>query len=179
MPGGWSRAKSRTSALPLHWQARVARAEIDMTVAEPRSPGGRPFAGQLLGMVGDPAGMRHSNAGEGTGSNVSMLSTVRGSRKVCVHGQKPGNADPGHSGRHEKPRAELTGAAGSHTSSTGRVRHCWLADVDFAPAFVRHNHAVSWTARDDTGWLHGPWPHPRGHGGAIDCGSRCTCFPTF
>jgi hypothetical protein len=45
-----------------------------MTVAEPRSPGGRPFAGQLLGMVGDPAGMRHSNAGKGTGSNVSMLS---------------------------------------------------------------------------------------------------------
>ena len=100
--------------------------------------------------------MRHSNAGEGTGSNVSMLSTACGSRKVCVHGQKPGHADPGHSGRHEKPPAELTGAAGSHTSSTGRARHCWLADVDFAPAFVRHHHAVSWTACDDAGWLHGP-----------------------
>ena len=31
-----------------------------------------------------------------------------------------------------------------------RVRHCWLADVNFAPAFVRDNHAVSWTAGD---WL--------------------------
>src|SRR5438128_12583402 len=31
-----------------------------------------------------------------------------------------------------------------------RVRHCWLADVNFAPAFVRNNHAVSWTAGDDT-----------------------------
>src|SRR6266566_8613577 len=48
--------------------------------------------------------------------------------------------------RHEKPRAELTGAAGSHTSSTRRVRHYWLADIDPPPAFLRHNHAVSWTA---------------------------------
>ena len=31
-----------------------------------------------------------------------------------------------------------------------------LADVDLAAAFVRHRHAVSWIARDDTGRLHGP-----------------------
>jgi exopolysaccharide synthesis protein ExoD len=31
-----------------------------------------------------------------------------------------------------------------------------MADIDLAPAFVRHNHAVSWTAGDDTGRLHGP-----------------------
>jgi hypothetical protein len=79
----------------------------------------------------------------------------------------------------KKRGAELTGAAGSHTSSTRRVCHCWLADIDLAPAFVRHNHAVSWTAGDDTGRLHAPWAHSRGHGGAIDCGSRRTCFPEF
>src|SRR5262249_49070825 len=79
----------------------------------------------------------------------------------------------------EKSCAELTGAAGSHTSSTRRVRYCWLADIDPAPAFVRHNHAVSWTAGDDTGRLHRPRAHPRGHGSAVDCGSRRTCFPAF
>jgi hypothetical protein len=57
---------------------------------------------------------------------------------------KPEKANAGHPDRHEKPRAELTGAAGSHTSSTRRVRQCWLADIDFAAAFVWHNHAVSW-----------------------------------
>src|SRR6266403_3687733 len=93
--------------------------------------------------------------------------------------RKPGNANAGHSGRHEKTRAEITSAAGSHTSSTCGVRHCWLADIDLAPAFVRHNHAVSRTAGDDTGRLHGPGVHPRGHGGAIDCGSHRTCFPAF
>src|SRR5262245_17965270 len=108
-----------------------------------------------------------------------MLSTARGVRKVGVHGQNPANAARGRSGRREDPRAELAVAAGSPTPSTGRVRHRWLADLHFAPAFVRHNHAVSWTARDDTGWLHGPRAHPRGHGGAIDRGSRRTCFPTF
>src|SRR5262249_15932603 len=51
--------------------------------------------------------------------------------------------------------------------------------ADFAPAFVRDNHAVSWTAGDDTGRLHCSRAHPRGHGSAVDCGPRRTCFPTF
>jgi len=75
--------------------------------------------------------------------------------------------------------SELTGAGGSHSSSICRVRHCWLADVNFAPAFVRDNHAVSWTAGNDTGRLHCSRAHPRGHGSAVDCGPRRTCFPTF
>jgi hypothetical protein len=61
----------------------------------------------------------------------------RGTRTVRVHAQKerkPGSANAGHPDRHGKPRAELTGAAGSHTSSTRRVRHCWLADIGLAPA---------------------------------------------
>src|ERR1700758_1258945 len=94
-------------------------------------------------------------------------------------GKQGGNANAERPDRHEKPRAEPTGAAGSHTSSTRRIRHYWLADIDLAPAFIRHNHAVSWTAGDDTGRLHGPGVHSRGHGGAIDCGSRRTCFPAF
>jgi hypothetical protein len=64
------------------------------------------------------------------------------------------------------------GAAGSHTSSTRRVRHYWLADIDPPPAFLRHNHAVSWTAGDDTGRLLDPRAQSRGHGGAIDFGSH-------
>jgi hypothetical protein len=69
--------------------------------------------------------------------------------------ETPGNANARHSGPHAKARAELTGAAGNHTSSTRRVRRCRLADIDLPPAFVRRNHAVSWTARDDTRRLHG------------------------
>src|SRR6266498_3414404 len=102
----------------------------------------------------------------------------RGIRRHAAFGCWPGNANAGHPDRHEKARSELTGAAGSHMSSAPRVRHCWLADIDLA-AFVRHNHAMSWTAGDDTGRLYGPRDHPRDHGGAIDCGSRRTCFPTF
>jgi hypothetical protein len=26
---------------------------------------------------------------------------------------------------------------------------CWVADIDLTPKFVRHNHAVSWTAGND------------------------------
>src|SRR5947208_12441999 len=120
----------------------------------------------------------------GNAVDLSMLSTTRheNSPRPCAiksQERKPGNATAGHSGRHGKARAKLTGAAGSYTSSTRRVRHCWLADIDLAPAFVRHNHAVSWTAGDDTGRLHGPGAHSRGHSGAIDCGSRRTCFPAF
>src|SRR5262245_64909011 len=54
-------------------------------------------------------------------------------------------------GRHEKARAKLTGAAGTHISSTRRVRHCGLADIDIAAAFIWHNHAVSWASGDDSG----------------------------
>jgi hypothetical protein len=36
-------------------------------------------------------------------------------------------------------------------SGTFGVRHCWLANIDLAPRFVRDSHAVSWTAGDDTG----------------------------
>jgi len=54
-----------------------------------------------------------------------------------------------------------------------------LADVDLAAAFVRHRHAVSWIARDDTGRLHGARPYAGGHGSAVDCGPRRTCFPAF
>jgi hypothetical protein len=57
--------------------------------------------------------------------------------------------------------------------------HCGLADVDLAAAFVRHRHAVSWIARDDTGRLHGARPYAGGHGSAVDCGPRRTCFPAF
>src|SRR6516162_5245941 len=89
------------------------------------------------------------------------------------------NANAAGPDRHEAAHAELTGAGGSYSSSACRVCHSWLADIDPAPAFVRHNHAVSWTAGDDTGRLHGPRAHPRGHGSAVDCGPRRTCFPAF
>jgi hypothetical protein len=69
------------------------------------------------------------------------------------------------------------GAAGNHTASTLRVRHCWLADI--APAFVRHNHAVSWAAGDDPGRLHPARGHSRYHSGTNDSGSRSACFPAF
>jgi hypothetical protein len=133
--------------------------------------------------AGGSAGMRHSAAGKGTGSTLRCYRqrgtrTVRLLRNKKSQERKPGNANAGHPDRHEKARSELTGTAGSHTSSAPRVRHCWLADIDLA-AFVRHNHAMSWTAGDDTGRLYGPRAHPRDHGGAIDCGSRRTCFPTF
>src|SRR6516162_11683062 len=72
---------------------------------------------------------------------------------------KARTANAGNSGRHGKARADLTGAAGGHTSSTRRVCQCWPADIDLAPAFVRNSHAVSWTACDDTGRLHGPRAH--------------------
>src|SRR5262245_19659565 len=111
------------------------------------------------------------------GSAAGAWSASMRNKKIL--GKEPRNPNAGHSDRHERARAELTGAAGSYTSSTRRVRHCWLADIDLAPALVRHNHAVSWIAGDDTGRLHGPRVHPRGHGGAIDCGSRRTCFPAF
>jgi len=63
--------------------------------------------------------------------NIALLSLAQ---------HENNNANAGH----EKPRAKLTGAAGSYTSSTRRIRHCWLADIGLAAAFVRHNHAVSW-----------------------------------
>src|SRR6266487_6819583 len=121
----------------------------------------------------------------GNGINLSMLSTARHENSPClcamkkISGKQGGNANAERPDRHEKPRAELTGAAGSHTSSTRRVRHYWLADIDPPPAFLRHNHAVSWTAGDDTGRLLDPRAHSRGHGGAIDFGSHRTCFPAF
>src|SRR6266403_5664070 len=88
---------------------------------------------------------------EGTGSNVSMLSIVRGTRKrSAARGKSQETVNARRWGRHEKARAELTGAAGNHTSSAGRAGHGRLADIDLPPAFVRRNHAVSWTARDDT-----------------------------
>jgi hypothetical protein len=49
-------------------------------------------------------------------------------RKKKSQERKPGNADAGRPDRHETAHAELTGAGGSHSSSTCRVRHCWLAD---------------------------------------------------
>src|SRR5262249_44811040 len=112
-----------------------------------------------------------------------MLSTARheNSPRPCaikISGRKPGT-NAGHPGRHEKARAELTGAGGSHTSSTFGVRHCCLANIDLAPRFVRDSHAMSWTAGDDTGRLYGPRADPRGHGSAVDCGPRQACFPTF
>src|SRR6266700_1273751 len=128
--------------------------------------------------------MRHSTAGEGTGSRPRCY-RQRGRRTGRVHAQekisrrKPANANAGRPGRHEKAHAELTGAGGNHSPSTCRVRHCWLADVDLAPAFVRNNHVVSWTAGNDTGRLHGPRAHPRGHGSAVDCGPQRTGFPHF
>src|SRR5262249_38888110 len=75
--------------------------------------------------------------------------------------------------------AQLTGAGGSHTSSTFGVRHCWLANIDLAPRFVRDSHVMSWTAGDDTGRLYGPGAYPRGHGSAVDCEPRQACVPTF
>jgi hypothetical protein len=59
-----------------------------------------------------------------------------------VQGQNPGNGNARRWGRHEKASAELTGAAGNHTSSAGRARHGRLADIDLPPAFVRRSHAV-------------------------------------
>src|SRR5215467_2292658 len=84
--------------------------------------------------------------------------------------ERNGNANAGHPNGHEKPRAKLTGAAGSHTSSTRRVRHCWVAEIDLTAEFVRHNHALSWTGGNDTGRLVGPRAHPRRYGGPIDFG---------
>src|SRR5258708_16678280 len=128
--------------------------------------------------------MRHSAAGKGTGSTLRCYRqrgtrTVRLLRNKKSRERKPENANAGHPDRHEKARSELTGAAGSHTSSAPRVRHCWLADIDLAPAFVRHNHAMSSTAGDDTGRLYGLLAHPRAHGGSIDCWARRTSLPTF
>src|SRR5262249_2603548 len=100
------------------------------------------------------------------GFNIALLSLAQ---------HENNNANAGH----KKPRAKLTGAAGSHTSSTRRIRHCWLADIGLAAAFVRHNHAVSWASGDDPGWLIAPRVRPRHHGGAIGCGSHRTCFPAF
>src|SRR5438552_2242394 len=48
-------------------------------------------------------------------------------RKKKSQERKPGNANAGPPDRHETAHAELTGAGGSHSSSTCRVRHCWLA----------------------------------------------------
>jgi hypothetical protein len=120
----------------------------------------------------------------GNGINLSMLSRARhenSPRPCAIKNLRKGSQEP--KCRTFRPtrnaRAELTGAAGSHTSSTPRIRHYWLADIDLAPAFVRLNHAVSWTAGDDSGRLHGPRAHPRGHGSAVDCGPRRTGFPAF
>src|SRR5258707_2399700 len=117
--------------------------------------------------------MRHSAAGKGTGSTLRCYRqrgtrTVRPLRNKKSQERKPGKANAGRPDRHEKARAELTGAAGSHTSSAPRVRHCWLADIDLAPAFVRHNHAMSWTAGDDTARLYCPRAQPRDHCGGND-----------
>src|SRR5262249_29515726 len=105
---------------------------------------------------------RLSTADEGTGSTFRCY-RQRGTRtgggamrKQKFRKRKLGNANAGGPDRHEKARAVLTGAGRSHTSRTRRVRHCWLADIDVAPAFVRHTHAVSWTAGDDTSRLHDP-----------------------
>src|SRR6516164_7659587 len=85
---------------------------------------------------------------------------------------KARTANAGNSGGHERARAQLTGAAGGHTSSTRRVCYCWPADIDLAPAFVRHSHAISWTACDDTRRLHGPRAHAGRLSDAIESGSR-------
>ena len=100
--------------------------------------------------------MRHSTAGNGTGSTLRCYRqrgtrTVRLLRNKKSQERKPGNANAGHPDRHEKARAELTGAAGSYTSSAPRVRHCWLANIDLAPAFVRHNHALGLLATTPVG----------------------------
>src|SRR5947207_12669029 len=69
--------------------------------------------------------MRHSAAGNGTGSTLRCYRrgtrTVRLLRNKKSQERKPGNANAGHPDRHEKARSELTGAAGSHTSSAPRV----------------------------------------------------------
>src|SRR5207244_7495561 len=40
---------------------------------------------------------------------------------------------------------------------------------------LRDNHAVSWTAGDDTGRLHYCRADPRGHASAVDCGPMRAC----
>jgi hypothetical protein len=77
----------------------------------------------------------------GNGINLSMLSTARHENSPCLCAMKKisgqgGNANAERPDRHEKPRAELTGAAGSHTSSTRRVRHYWLRPIASPPSMV-------------------------------------------
>jgi exopolysaccharide synthesis protein ExoD len=58
--------------------------------------------------------------------------------------------------RHKAAHAEFAGAGGRHPSSTGRVRHYWLANVDLTPALFRHNHTMPWIAIDDADRLYDP-----------------------
>src|SRR5262245_1278133 len=97
---------------------------------------------------------------EGTEIKLSTLPTAG-------HNGVAGDPNAGLD-RHKAAHAEFAGAGGGHPSSTCRVRHCWLANVDLTPALFRHNHIMPWIAIDDTDRLYDPRARPRGHGCAIN-----------
>jgi hypothetical protein len=94
-----------------------------------------------LGSPFSPGGAAASLPGRAFTAALASGSSIVGKERVqrwivnrCArHENNDANAG------HKKPRAKLTGAAGNHTSTTRRVRHCWLADIDIAATFVRHN----------------------------------------
>src|SRR2546427_9511299 len=138
--------------LPFHDRAQAARAGLAVDGLAGNGAQGR---------VRPPQDRGFRLLVTGNGIKLSMLPTVRHEDSATSTRKK------------NNPGKEL------EASSTWRVRHCWLADIDLAPAFVRHNHPVSWTPGDDTGRLHGPRAHPRGHGGAVNFGPPWNRFSAF
>src|SRR5262249_44559654 len=108
---------------------------------------------------------------EGTEIKLSTLPTAG-------HNGVAGDPNAGLD-RHKAAHAEFAGAGGGHPSSTCRVRHCWLANVDLTPALFRHNHIMPWIAIDDTDSLYDPRARPRGHGCAINYGPWRAGFSAF
>src|SRR5438128_2948058 len=94
---------------------RIGRQEIDIAKVWKWMLVASSSALTALVIVLIPEGVRHSTAGEGTGSRPRCY-RQRGRRTGRVHAQekisrrKPGNANAGRPGRHEKAHAELTGA---------------------------------------------------------------------
>jgi len=154
-------------------------------------------ANRGLRLSGSAYRSRHNNQGSGhartifsiifdcwrgNAVNLSMLSRSAAreqsaSMRIKISGKEARNANAGHSADTEK-RGPSSRCCRELYVKTRRVRHCWLADIVLAPAFVRHNHAVSWTAATTPVGSTVPG-YPRGHGGAIDCGSGWNLFSRF
>jgi hypothetical protein len=94
--------------------------------------------GQLLG-VGNPKdrGFRPLARERDETCDVIDSAARQESASCAIKNLRKGRRETrnaGHPDRHEKPRAKLTDAAGSHMSSTRRIRHGCLADIGPAPA---------------------------------------------